>query len=250
MGSRGQYKFWFPLVLLGFLALGGIALAGDRYQPLAFHQLEGLGPGGIYGTGVSQAYQSVMVLSSVSPVAVRTYPGEYWVAGVLVILLATAVWYAWRSGQERTFAFLGLAGVVAAVGFLVILEIVLAQPALAPTIGGSLLAVGLCGAAWVYFRLGGGRRVVAGISVVVVATGGVALLINVTPVRPDQWIVVCGLLVLAGLERSLFLAAVALVYFVVAWAFLPGVTGLVLTAAVLFFGGVSALVLKKSAVTA
>jgi hypothetical protein len=252
MGARGRYGFWFPLALLGFLSLGGIVLTSQQapLRGLATSE-QFLTGGGMYGVGFSSSTQYTGLLSSVKFMTARSeLPWEYWIVGSVVAFLATVIWYAWKSGREVAFAFAGVGGLIAVVGFLAVIQIVVAQPGLTLTVGGSLVALGLCAAAWVYFNLGRGGRIVKAISAVTLATGGSALLVNVVPVVTDEWIVVSGLLVLAWLERSLFLVAVAVAFFVVAWAFLPGVTGLVLMAAVLFFGAIAALLLRRAGAVA
>jgi hypothetical protein len=258
MGSRGRFGFWFPLVLLGFLTLGGIVLVDRPWTPSAgahvlSPRLPGLGTGGMSGTGLGgYTPDSNTVLISITQVSdsyggATPFPAGYWVAGVFAVFLATVVFYAWSSGRRRLFAWVGLYGLVAIAGLLLVTDIVARQPDLRTTIGGSLTAMGLCAAAWVYFRLGPGRNAVTAIGAICLPIGFAALLVGTVAVSADQWVVTVGLLALAWFERSWLLAAVAGLVFVVAWAFLPETIGLVLAASVLLVGGIAALMLRNMA---
>jgi hypothetical protein len=258
MGTRGRYAYWLPLVLLGFLILSGIVLTSAdhhhadwfAYTPLDGRYLSpggwyGTGTGGMVGTGFGVGEQHTVVGMSFGS-HISLFPWGYWFAGVLMIFLATVVWYGWRSGRKRAFLWIAACGSIAVAGFLFTLGIVDARPELRPTIGGSLVALGICAGAWVYFRLGPGGKFATALSATSLATGAGVLLAGVAPAVADELIVVCGLLVLAWLERSRLLAVVAVVFFAVAWFLLPGMAGMAMSAGVLLLGGICALVLKKT----
>jgi hypothetical protein len=248
MGSRGRYAFWFPLVLLGFLMLGGIVLANraNAWSSLMPADAGYQATGQLRGLGMSRENERGLTLvTSVYIRAPSSLPDEYWIAGVLVILLATLVWYAWGSGRVGEFVWTGICGLFGVVGFLMVTVVVETQPELVVTVGGSLVALGLCAAAWVYFGLGPAKRAVTAVGVLALLLGTSALLLDQTSLRSDQLLVAVGLLTLAWLERSLPLAAVALVFLTAGWIFLPGVAGLALGSAVLLAGGIGALVLRN-----
>jgi hypothetical protein len=244
------------LVLLGFLILGGVVLQSQAhdwrpYPVSGGYQIAtefyGPGTGGMSGIGLSSSNTVVAIRFTDHP---RLFPQDYWLIGVLAVFLATVVWYGWRSGRTRAFVWVALCGMVAVASFLLIQVIVENNPELGTTIGGSLAAIGICAAAWVYFTLGPGEKVVTAVSVVGLSLGGGILLAGVAPVVSEELIVVSGLLVLAWLERSRLLAVIAVAFFVVAWIFLPGVSGLALSAGVLLLGGIASLLLRKRAVPA
>jgi hypothetical protein len=243
MGTRGRFGFWFPLALLGFLALGSAAFAqggwwvdarhasfpgndypltttlyGVEMSRTAERQLHVLSPGAIYGTTVWSS----------------TSNPEYWVFGVTLVFLAAIAWYAHGSGRVRAFALATVCGVVAIVAFPCMMWIIEETPDLAPTIAGSLLAIGLCAAAWVYFQLGRGRSALTAISVVTLAVGATGLLATWTSYRADELLVAGGLLVLAWWERSLLLAALTAVLLVIGAVSLPTLIELVLVTGLLF----------------
>jgi hypothetical protein len=84
-------------------------------------------------------------------------------------------------------------------------------------------------------------------SVAALALGVPLLLVGLIPTPGSVWAVVSGLLVLAWYERSIVLAAVAVVLSVVAWVFLPGVTATILIGGVLLLGAVAALLVERPA---
>lgn len=243
MGTRGRPGFWFPLALLGFLALGSAAFAqgewwvdarrtsfpddgypvattlyGVEMSQSAERQLHVLSPGAMYGT---TGWSS-------------TSTPEYWLFGMTLVLLASIAWYAHGSGRVRAFVLATVCGVVTIVAFPCMMWIVEKTPDLAPTIAGSLLAIGLCAAAWVYFQLGRGKSVLTVISMVTLAVGATGLLATWTSYRADQLLVASGLLVLAWWERSLLLAALTAVLLVIGAVSLPTLIELVLVTGLLF----------------
>ncbi|CAM3396731.1 Integral membrane protein [Kibdelosporangium persicum] len=243
MGTRGRFGFWFPLMLLGFLTLGSAAFAqGGWWVDARYTSF----PGNdypvtttLYGLEMSRAAERQ--LHTLSPGAVYaatvwsfTSNPEYWIVGVTLVFLAAIAWYAHGSGRVRAFALATVCGSVAIVAFPCMMWIIDETPDLAPTIAGSLLAIGLCAAAWVYFQLGRGRSALTAISVVTLAVGVTGLLATWTSYRAEELLVTGGLLVLAWWERSLLLAALTAVLLLIGAVPLPTIIEFILVTGLLF----------------
>lgn len=153
----------------------------QRLHGFADNELNGLGTGGVGGTGLAREQRSVAVAVAYDVVPSATLG---WLAGLACVVLAVAAWY-WRQLRPpRPGRFLlGTLGALAAVP---VLDLV-----------GAL-----------QLRLGGDVR--------------------------GPLLATLGLLVLAAYERSRFLAAVAVVFVLVATLFAPPVAGALGAAGVLF----------------
>ncbi|ONI71026.1 hypothetical protein ALI144C_51675 [Actinosynnema sp. ALI-1.44] len=144
------------------------------------------------------------------------------------------------------FLFGAVCGVVAIAAFSWMMWTAKEMPELAPTVAGSLLAIGVCAAVWVYFQLGRGKSVLTAISVTTLTVGVLGLLAAWANYRGDELVVLGGLLVLAWWERSLLVAGAAAVLLLVGAVSLPPVTELVLVSAVLFLCAFVALARRKA----
>lgn len=232
----GRHRCWFPLVLLGFLMLGGLFLAnGTKSHALTmFRPLSDI---------VRQPDSNTLIAVSVGSTPTTMHPEEYWSIGIAAVFLATVFWYA--RGVSRRFLLVAAYGLVAFILFYLTIAMVEGQEDLGPTIGGSFVAIGAAAGAWVYFRLGPGQLGVTAISVVCLSIGVSALVIGHVPLLAEHLIVLTGLLVLAVWERSPLLAVVAAGFLAVAWMFPSGTTGLALAAVVLFLGGAAAVLATR-----
>ncbi|SMD06108.1 hypothetical protein [Kibdelosporangium aridum] len=237
MTTRGRLGFWFPLALLGFLTLGNAAFIQDGWRLDTTFFPSDTSTATLYGLEMSRAYEQrlLSVGSQVGPSGWLSTPNlEYWIFGTAFVFLAVIAWYAHGSGRVRPFALAAVCGVVAVVAFSCMMWIAERAPEAAPTVAGSLLAIGLCAAAWVYFQLGRGKSVLTAISVVTVAVGATGLLATWTSCRADQLLLVSVLAVLAWWERSLLVAALAAVLLVIGALSLSTVVQIVLVAGLLF----------------
>lgn len=235
----GRHRLWFPLVLLGFLMLGGLVVADARSRSAAqlwplWQNAKPLAPD-----------SNTVVVIGFGSTSMTMQPEEYWSIGLAVVFLATLVWYALGSGRVRDSVLIGLSGLVGLLLFYLTMAMVHGDPDLGPTIGGSLLAIGAAAGAWVYFRLGPGQLGVTAISVVCLSIGASALVIGHVPLFAEHMIVLSGLVALAVRERSPLLAVVAALFLAVAWLYPFGATGLALTAVVLFLGGAAAILTAR-----
>lgn len=229
-------RYWFPLVLLGMLTLGGAALrvwepplrgsqAYRSYNGTQFLSGEQLGTGGISGVGLGPG---------------KLFPpagfgsSEYWLVGVLLVLLATSAWYAARARRWQTFVVAAISGTAA----VLMTYFATGERELALSVGGALVVIGGVVIVWRRFQ-------VPTVGVVAVALGVPLLLVGLVPVGGTLWVVVGGLLVLAYYERSVIALVVGVAFFLVAWAFLPGVTATILMGAVLLLGAVAALLVQR-----
>lgn len=216
MGDRtegeGRYGYWFPLALLGF---GLLALLGwdslppsqdfgyFSYAPLSYQDYV-LSPG--------RQYSSTAVLLSFEHHRMLDWS---WAALVTVTLVGTVLWYGWRtrragSGSVRRYLVLAVAGGIAVpVGYLVALIASTAEEPAAVITSIGLPLVVLGGLAGVWARFGPGRWVSVVISVPCLVFGVATVLGAWWPELFTPVVVAVGLLMLARVERSRFLAVVA-----------------------------------------
>jgi hypothetical protein len=228
-------QYWFPLVLLGMLTLGGAALrfwdqpvyGSQTYRSysMQFLSQEQLGTGGITGTGFGPG-------KLFPPVGFGS--SQYWLVGVLLVLLATAAWYAVRARRWQMFVVAAISGTAA----VLMTYFATGERELALSVGGALVVIGGVVIVWRRFQ-------VSTVSVVALALGVPLLLVGVVPAGGALWVVVGGLLVLAWYERSVIALVVAVTFLVVAWIFLPGLTATILMGCVLFLGAVAALLVQR-----
>jgi hypothetical protein len=243
---------WFPLAALGFLLLGLTALgmpSGDSgwfaYTPAERHAYAVITP------GLSQQGGNTAVPVLATGFTRQSEVGRFWpwVAGAG--FLATLAWYAVRAHRTgRPFrpgmlVLSGLGGLVALTAAAVLGEFAhVAGPGVAAGVAWPVALLGLCGAGWAFFRLGPGARPAGITGVTLLALGAYALVSSVLP-GENGLLIGAGLALLAWLERSVLLAAVAglfsLVVVVLAATELAAPAG----TAVVFGGAITALVLSR-----
>nr|WP_042187072.1 hypothetical protein [Kibdelosporangium sp. MJ126-NF4] len=253
MATRDRRGSWFPLALLGFLALGSTAVSLEGWVVDSSHTSFPIGGqqflysgefASLRGVTMSRAYED-QFNTSISFYTGEAWPSvgsaEYWVAGLSLVLLAAIAWYARGSGRAWTYLAAAVCGVVAIGAFSCTMWIVEESPDLAPTVAGSLLAIGLCAAGWVYFNLGRGRSTLTVISVMTSAVGVTGLLAAWTSYRADELLVAGGLVLLAWWERSWLVAALAGAILAIEAVPMPTLVQLVLVTGLLFAGAFVAL---------
>lgn len=169
-----------------------------------------------------------------------------WPYVIAFVFVATVVWYAVRSRPIRFRWFGGvlIGGLLALVVALVIGGEMTSHGDGRELLGTVCLLFAVLGAgaaAWVYFRLGRGRRpatVIALFFLPLAAYGGV---VSVVPVPENPLLAGMGLLALAWIERSVLLASVTVVFLLAAVLFTIGTTALLIPAAVVLAGAIAAL---------
>lgn len=206
--ARGRFGFWFPLALLGFLALSSVLFAQGGWW------LDDRVTGGdeqmattVVGLEMSRAVEQHTLSSSQSVLS----PGilyengwwppisyhDYWLFGVVIVVVAATFWYGRGIGRTPAVVLAGLCGIVGVAALSWTTWLAGRAPELAQAIAGSLLAIGACAAAWAYFRLGRGRSALVPVSVVALAVGACGLLAVWTHYRADELLMAGGLAVLA-----------------------------------------------------
>lgn len=239
MGDRAATGrgYWFPLVLLGFglLAMLGWDSVPDHGWFAYAPSPDGMGE---YGVGNSV----VLVRFEQDQYPPRDWP---WPVLVTATFVATVAWYGWRAGDPvRRYVALALGGGVAIlVGYVATgMADVAHDPAgFVSSVGLPLLALGAVAGAWARLRPGPGRRVAALISVSCLVVGVGTVLGTWAPGLYDPVVIAVGLFVLARLERSRLLAAVAAVVLVAMVVFPTGTLSTLLPAALTLAGAIVAL---------
>ncbi|GAB3905925.1 hypothetical protein GCM10029964_101910 [Kibdelosporangium lantanae] len=226
---------WFPLVLLGMLTLGGAALRVWEPPVSGFHDF-----GPYSGTQfLTSGTGATVNLTGIEMTAGGLFPpggfgsSRYWLVGILLVLVATAVWYAVQARRWQTFVVVAVSGTAT----VLLTYFATGQPEFALSVGGALAVVGVVAGAWRFFQ----SRPVGAVSVVTLGMGVSLVLVGLLPVGGALWVVVGGLSVLAWYERSVVALVVAVTFSLVAWAFLPGVTATILLGGVLLLGAVAVL---------
>lgn len=255
-----RHGYWFPLLLMGVLSFGSIPLSGPSDNPTALIT-EG-GPGWWINPLIHLGLKAEHEVQH--PLALSLY----WLAALIIGLVATVWWYRWRAqrvGVEtstRTYALVALCG-----SFAVLLGIPLSTSLFfeysrfypTPLVVGVVMAV-LLGLALLAFRARRARPLFVSVGLVLVS---VALsLLQVPDVGIDlgmggmaQFLVIAlGLLALAWIERSVLCTVIAVVFAVAVLvvnnspmniAALGNAQDVYLPATVLVLGGLGALAARR-----
>ncbi|WP_439656027.1 hypothetical protein ACSHWB_26730 [Lentzea sp. HUAS TT2] len=254
-----RHGYWFPLLLMGVLSLLSLPLSQADPNPTE-HLVDG-GPG---------PWISPLNHLSLKTEVVHTLPLElYWLAALLVTVLATAWWYRWRArrvgvetptGAYVQVALLGLVAVLFGIPLStsVFFEYALFYPT--PLVVAVVMAV-LLGLALLAFRAKKLRPlfIPAGLLLASVALS----LLQLPDVGVDlgmgggaQFMAIAiGLLTLAWIERSVLCTVIAVVFTAGALIVnnlsmendaLGGATGVLALATVLVIGGLGALAASRT----
>ncbi|WP_394617134.1 hypothetical protein JNUCC0626_47245 [Lentzea sp. JNUCC 0626] len=252
-----RHGYWFPLLLLGILTLGSLPLSRTDPNPTD-HLVDG-GPG---------PWISPLTHLRLKTEVQQTLALElYWLAALLVAVLATVWWYRWRAqrvGVETPtdgyaqVALLGLAAVLLGIPLSssVMHEYTLFYPT--PLLAAIVMVVLLVPAV-LAFRTRRPLLVPVGLLLTSVALS----MLQVPDVDVDlgtgggaQFMAIAlGLLTLAWVERSVLCAVIGVVFTAFALIVnnrpvendaLGGATGVLVLAAVLVLGGLGALVARRA----
>lgn len=254
-----RHGYWFPLLLMGVLSLLSLPLSQADPNP-AEHLVDG-GPG---------PWISPLNHLSLKTEVVHTLPLElYWLAALLVAVLATVWWYRWRArrvgvetptGAYVQVALLGLVAVLFGIPLStsVFFKYALFYPT--PLIAVAAMAV-LLGLAVLAFRAKKLRPLFIPVGLLLAS---VALsLLQLPDVGVDlgmgggaQFMAIAiGLLTLAWIERSVLCAVIAVVFTTGTLIVnnlsmendaLGGATGVLALATVLVIGGLGALAASRT----
>jgi hypothetical protein len=246
---RSRHGYWFPLLLLGLLVLGSLPLHSPHPAEFATYETclgERIPPNGCQ-LDLPSTRITLPLIGDVDPVAMFNsgfiatvaHPlglALYWLAALVVGLLATVRWYRWRAGKvgvespTRAYSQVTIGGLGVLLGIPVVgalgankLDQVLALDLLpgksGRVVGALLFLVAGLAAVVLATRLldpdstPSPRRRLLDRGYLFLALLGVALVgvIGIHKVG-GLWLIAGGLLVLALLERSVFCAVVAVVF--------------------------------------
>lgn len=254
-----RHGYWFPLLLMGVLSLLSLPLSQADPNPTE-HLVDG-GPG---------PWISPLNHLSLKTEVVHTLPLElYWLAALLVAVLATVWWYRWRAqrvgvetptGAYVQVALLGLVAVLFGIPLStsVFFEYALFYPT--PLVTAVVMAV-LLGLALLAFRAKKLRPLFIPVGLLLAS---VALsLLQLPDIGVDlgmgggaQFMAIAvGLLTLAWIERSVLCSVIAVVFTTGALIVnnlsmendaLGGATGVLALATVLVIGGLGALAASRT----
>lgn len=235
----GRRWYWFPLVLLGFgllVLLGWDSISDSQdYGWFAYAPATDENQLSLHSTVVVQRFEA------------QRYPmrDSGWAAVIVVVLVATTAWYAWRARENLrvhvTVAIAGVVGVVVCYLFAAVAD-ASADAGVVTSVGLPLFGLGVMAGVWAYLRPGRARWLAA-----TLATGCLAVAIGTAlgvwaPGLVDPVLITGGLLVLARVERSRLLVAVAGVVLAAMVVFSTGTLSMLLPATLLLLAGVVALV--------
>jgi hypothetical protein len=255
MGGRTEhdrgYGYWFPLVLLGFGLL--VLLANDNLRTQ-----DGFGWFAYTPSGPGGATQFTAVLepgaqyyNTPLPYYVGISTRDWtWTALVLVTLVGAVAWYAVRARRAgrsvRGHVAMAVGGVVAVLACHVVAGLADAVPEKGEMVRSVALPLtGLGVLAGAYYWFGPRRRAAAVVSVVCLTVGASALMGAWAYGLVDPLLITCGLLVLAGYERSRLVAVLAVVLLAALLVFPFGILSTLVPAVVVLAAAVAALVRRS-----
>jgi hypothetical protein len=243
MGDRRGDGYWFPLVLLGF---GLLTLLGwETVTALDDRDWFAYGP---TGYEVTQTMVAVSVADSPLGFPSRDWP---WAVLIVVTLVGTVAWYAFRArragGSVRTHVALAVAAGLAVPACYIVAGLAgaIADPA------GMVLSVGLpllvlAALAGTAARSGFWRRTAAAVAIVCAVTGFATVLGAWSPGLLESALITVSLLALAWYERSRLLAVTAVAVPVALVALPDGVLAMLVPAAIALAVAIAALVRQNS----